>query len=669
MRAISALFIGLLVITIVSSQDAPKRTVYPAGDNYLKISPAHPGRYLTSSFLLDKKSKYDSMVANSEFAPVGATSNPSKKMDGRFVISAINSSSYNSTFIWSSPYASDCLPQPFDTPRRRSLPSMSSSYVQDDRLIYPTVDGWVQSGQPTSAKNPWEYIYSPGQCWRESSDGPYDRCVLNIALVESQQNCAYNILVTFLVHRGTLETSMAWFQIPATMCGYYQFNGWGKASIRFIPSANTSTNKALKNIVVGEYRSLIASRIPTRHISELPGFLPEWTERSNPMYNYSDHSDCSPVESGYGHIFTLYGVMHNDGKFYSSPSFTNAGNHPYPEWVVYPGYSFTKSFFGTTMAGAMDRQFGCTFPPTPHSTDYRHCIYSLKVKDWIPQASHIWSNITVQHLLDMSVNIYETLDYGVDEGTATHNQAFFYTYPYLDKLNRTLNGFPHHPEVEPGTIFNYNSGHFTLLASIYDEVTTTMSGYRAADFYREYICKPLKLSEMHCNIRVTEDIDAKPFGSYGTYYYADDFAKWSKFWTFSGGRVDGNFVINPDYYQKTMQLDASEVGVDTLRSADPKSTCYPVGSRVVPIPGQRFHNGWWSDKSVGAGFSNFETPCGNERTVFASGYGGLRMNIQPGTTNRNGFAYLQVNDNYDYVNQRALSFLMNSISCSTGMNA
>lgn len=602
-------------------------------------------RLLTQSVLLNKsRSSSLGPVDNSEFIPqVHNPTQPANQLDGFYSLT-VDLQTQVDDIIWSDPDPSTAYPQPFNTAARRTLPAFNFEYVLSGSDLLPINDGVNYNLNPTPT-NPWEWILQPSRCWHESTDGPYVRCVLLFALAESQQNCLYNGFATFLVHPGTHATSNAWVQITNSYCAYYQFNKYAWANVTYMPNVN-----AKKDSVINKFNVWQSNLFPTDSILSLPGF--SGTLEANAFNNYSDHGDCSPVPP-YGFPLGAYGVLYN-GTFYTGISATRSGAHPYPKYVVYPMYSASKSNYASLLLGALDLK-GCVYPKSVNSSSGTSCVFDLLVSDWINEADSTWSDTKVRHLLDQATNHYNSLSYGVDEGNLATNINFFYSYSTAQKLNYSLYGYNYHPELQPGSYFVYHTTNEFLLSYIYERLIQKVFGKSSLDFYKENVCDKLHLSNMHCKMTMTPE--GIPFGGYGMYAYQDDVAKLANFWTYS---PDGSGIVSQSFFMKAMQLDATDRGLFTHRKTDPQSTCYP--STFVPFPNQRYHLGFWSDDTMGAGWAELSTPCTNNKLVFESAYGGGRLMIA-----KNAWTYWQWNDNYDFKHYRATATLANTLGCPEGL--
>lgn len=579
------------------------------------LTPSASSRVLSESVLLGISASPVNAVNTEEFLPHESTP-PAVNING--FISITGFSNANFAQIWSDSDPATAYPQPFDTPRRQVPPPLQAVYAQVNDTLYPS---FHYSG-PNDPSQLGNYILSPSKCWHEPLDSPYDRCVILFAITEHQQNCVYNGLAMFLVHPGTMVFSKVWWQITNSYCGYYQWNNFGLADLSYSP---------IKGIVatVPAY-----DRMPVKSILDLPNAQPSWTLESNPFNYYPDHSDCSPANP-YVYPLGFYGIVHNE-TLYAGISATRSGPHPYPEYVVYPFYSLTKSSYASVLAGVLKKD--------------NASILDLKVTDYIPEADGTWVNTTLEHLLNMAENHYNSSVYGVDEGSLAENINFFYSYTDGQKTNFSLNEFTFHPETPLNTKFNYGTTKYYLAGKIIEAYIRLNYNLTSKQFFKLRVCDVIGLSNLFCDPLTTFDANQQPFFGYGMYAYRDDIAKVSDLWI-----NNRNNVLDDDYYNAALN---GAGGVATLRSSDPVSTCYPRASRAVPIPNQRYHLGFWSDDTMGAGYVNVTSPCENNNLSFMSGYSGIRIMIR-----KSKWAYVQWTDNYDFKTFRATVTAAVALGC------
>jgi hypothetical protein len=622
-----------------------------------------PSSFGNCDFTKDTRSCWDSIPE------------PRVNLNGVLTITGFaNTSRHFFNLIWVDSRNATAYPQPFDIPVREYLPPFSYQYYAYGNNLLPKVRGYQSNSHPY-----WEYILSPSKCWTELGDGgDYDRCVLLFTVTEYGQNCLYNGMATFVVNHITNKLSQVWYQVTNSYCGYYQWDNWGFADVSFTPNMLSQWSRLA---TIDQFNSEQETWLPIKSISQLTGDVATITGQvaqnpfdiNNNVFNfYDDHVDCSnPVY--YGHTLGIYGVIYNN-TIYQGISSTRTGIHPYPQYVIYPQYSHSQSNIIGLTVGSLIQKYGCTFPINFSSSTSKGnaCLLDLKVSDWISEEREQqgpntgWNKVSLQNLIDMSTSHYNSLVYGVDEANLSQNVNFFYSYGYNGKISFSLNGLTDQTAINaPGTVWSYNSVNFFLAARLLNQVILKKTSYTSVlDYYQNVLCTSLELSSTFCKMRVTNDTN-QIFGGYGVYAYMNDIGRLGRFWAFSdNGKIDGIQIIDPLYYKNSMQLNSNSSGLSTLKSADPGSTCYPNLNINILIPGQRYHNGFWSDLTSN---SSVWTPITDNcqvshRHVFESGYGGLRY-----TFSNQKWAYFQGTDNYDYKCLRAIATLDNLIGCPQGV--
>lgn len=105
------------------------------------------------------------------------------------------------------------------------LPEMNIEWVQHGSHLIPVRRGLVYSGDPF-----WNYIIGPGQAWSEVGDGGWSWASAPFTLVERNQNCVHNGVMTFLFNDQAV--SAVRYQISQETCRYRKFNLWGTAGGR-----------------------------------------------------------------------------------------------------------------------------------------------------------------------------------------------------------------------------------------------------------------------------------------------------------------------------------------------------------------------------------------------------------------------------------------------------
>lgn len=618
---------------------------------------------LTDSFLLSG-SDVSHLVDNSAFLPIDGDYNTTGRFHGKLTIKDFAAPvNRNFTLIWASSSEADSYPQPFDIEIRHILPLFSFEYVQHKHHLIPVVSRLV----PNDDHPYYEYIPVPGRVWREDESSQWNRVALPFAISEKGQNCVYNGLFSFLFKKDG-ETSKAWYQITSQFCSYYQFNLWGFANVTYDKYAVESDQET-----VDKFNEYLDTVLPVKSITKLakdinPSY-PQYDLHNNifnqgPTVNCTIYGEafwyittlheCFSPSSVYGGTLNSYGVLYN-GVFYQGLTVTRTGPHPYPQWYVYPQYSWDKANYVGGIVGVLDEMYGNNVPKEPYSLETTR-VTKLKVAEWVPEASsNGWNDVRVQHILDMATSHYNSPIYGVDEGSVSQNINFFYNYTHNGKLNFSLFEYPRQ-DVPLGTVFGYQTPEYyvgaTLLRNLVEYLDLDVDDLNS--LVRKYISRKLKLSSIYSRHRTTYDSRRQEFGGYGGFAYIDDIAKLAKFWTFDDGKAAGERVISKLYYESSMQMDPDNRGVLTYRNyTGAFAMYYPLNS---PIPFQRYHNGFWS-KDLSS-----NSTCINKKFVYESGYGGLSMAIF-----RKSFAYVQLSDNYDFLFDPSVYELSDKIGCSVGL--
>lgn len=585
-----------------------------------------------------------SPVNNAEFLPIDAH-RERVELDGTLDLSDFQNDHYFN-LVYVSSWSTVVWPLPFDTVNREYLPDFSYQYVQKHGDLIPVARGF----QENTATPPYEWILSPSRCWRETDDGVYDRCALVLAVTEKGNNCVYNGLATFLVNSITLSISPVYYQFTQEYCAYYKWNNWGFADSTFTPEDIDG-----KGQIVANFLQEVNDHLDVKSVYDLPHDVA--------LDNCGNHGNCNnnlnfpvwtPSNIPLNNSAEYFAVVF-DGKLYQSDQQTRSGPHPYPQWVVFPSYSWAKPNFAALLAGILDYKKGCTFPTTPSSSSGTKCVFDLKVADWIPTAAArtgVWTTVTLRNLLDEASGVFNSSVYGVDEGSAGENINFFYRFTNTEKLDFAVNGFVNRQvNYTAGTLFVYHTTDTylaaTMMEAIVNKVYPNTGGI--VGFHQTNLVEKLFLSPLYAKVRVTYDTTEQAFGGYGLYAYANDNARLAEFWTFSDfGKMHGKRLISSNYYKATQQMLASSRGNPTLRN--------PVAN-----PNQYYHYSWWSTDFIGI-YSANATLCPNPKINMESGFGGLRyMNANA------AWAYLNMNDAYVFNVNRGVDALASLIGCPVGL--
>ena len=111
------------------------------------------------------------------------------------------------------------------------LPKFSFDFVQNGSHLIPVRQGLVITGHPA-----WNYVVGPGRAWQEEGDHGYSRASFPFTLVQRNQNCTHNGVMTFLFTDGKRNNiSKIRYQITQETCLYFKFNLWGQVSATYTP--------------------------------------------------------------------------------------------------------------------------------------------------------------------------------------------------------------------------------------------------------------------------------------------------------------------------------------------------------------------------------------------------------------------------------------------------
>lgn len=580
-------------------------------------------------------------VPNSEFLPRNPK-NPRVSIQGNLTFTDFDENHafhlelvYSTwTVVWPgkiyNPTVTSLVSGTFNTAVRQYLPNFNFQYVQDQEDLIPVARGPQPSTHPF-----YQYQLSPSQCWREKGDGDYDRCVLILAVNEKGNNCIYNGLGMFLIHKSTYEMSDMYFQFTQETCAYYKWDMWG-----FVPGNYTKNPCDNADQIIEEYEEEVEGAMKVKDIAVLAKDI-----ACNNGENPNNVPLLLPNDTLFHPGDEITAVVY-DHILYTSAVRTRQGPHPYPQWVIFPLYSLTKTNFASTLVGVLDQKRGCTFPATPTSNVYNKCILDLVVEDWVPEvlASGKYTDVTIRNFIDEATGVYNSSVYGVDEGSGFQNVYFFYRFTDAEKTNFSVSAWL--PQQPGGEVFVYHTTDTYLetkaLSAIINKVYPEVGGI--LEFHRQYYVDVLGLSPTYASPLVTDDDIHQPFGGYGTFGYINDYGRISEFWALStnyGVTVNGDRLVSSNFYQSAQQMNPLDRGLPTLRVNQP--------------PNQYYQFAWWSYDIL--------VNCSNPKVNYQSGYGGIRMYI--GNT---VWSYIGINDDYSFSYIPAVNRLVDlGAGCPVGL--
>ncbi len=250
------------------------------------------------------------------------------------------------------------------TPPTRPASSFRVStwqFVQDGSYLIPVTQGLVFSGSKY-----WNYIIGPGRIWQENGDHGYARASFPFTLVERNQNCTHNGVMTFLFN-GT-QVSQVRYQITQETCLYFKFDLWGQAAAAYTPDTIPQA-AALKAAHAAE----VANRLPTKPIAALATDYPGSGCQPDRLWQ-RDHSR--------GHDRLRAGHQRDQLCLRLQ---TRYGEYAYCESMRLPSYSTAKSAFAALALMRLGQKYGTG-------------VYDLLIKDYVPEAATAAGDWSSGHL-------------------------------------------------------------------------------------------------------------------------------------------------------------------------------------------------------------------------------------------------------------------------------
>ena len=479
---------------------------------------------------------------------------------------------------------------------RLHLPKFDFEFVQDGSYLIPVTQGLSISGHPY-----WNYIVGPGRIWKENSDRGYSRASFPFALVERNQNCIHNGVMTFLFN-GT-NVSNVRYQITQETCLYFKFNMWGQLTATYTSEtfSNAATPKA-------DHAAEAINRLPTKPISALATDFPD--------------SKVNLTRFGSGvtpEHMTAYGLVIN-GVNYVSGCETRYGQYAYCESMRIPSYSTAKSAFASIALMRLGQKYGSG-------------VYNLLIKDYVPEYADSpgkWTDVTFKNTIDIATGNYNLPGFEADEGGPVMS-SFLDAESYTDKINAA---FSFQNNSAPGQLWVYHTSDIFILTRALNNYLVQKEGTGADIFnlVRDEVYKPLHLSSRAMSsLRTDNSVTGAPFGGYGLFWTRDDIAKIALLLNNQNGVINGTQVLNPGMLADAKQKNPNDRGLDTSG-----------------MPVFKHNNAFWAKQWTPSDFREYTCTFW---TPFMSGYGGITVVMMP-----NGSTYYYFSDNdefswYDAVNE------------------
>ena len=233
-----------------------------------------------------------------------------------------------------------------------------------------------------------------------------------------------------------------------------------------------------------------------------------------------------------------------------------------------------------------------------------------------------WTDVTIDHALDMTTGHYKFATYMVDEGGAAMSNDFFLAETLAEK---TAGAFDWMRKTAPGINWVYRSSDTFIATLAMTEVLRGLTGPSADlfDFMVAEVYVPAGLGPgALTSLRTSDNTwQGQPFGGYGLWLVADDLAKITRLLNVDSGSAGGTQVLSASGLDAAMQRDPQDAGVVTTSSV-----------------GFRYNDGFWAlDLGPADGL-----PC-DVTVPFMSGYGGITVAMMP-----SGVSFWYVSDNGEY---------------------
>ena len=190
------------------------------------------------------------------------------------------------------------------TDSKLHLPEFSQSFIQHGSHLIPTVFGVQMTLHPN-----WEIMVGAGRVWDEKDDNTWSRSSFPFTLVERNNDCTHNGVMTFLFKNGGMVSNVA-YEIAQETCSSFKANFWGTVPASYGEEILDSNIDPAK--LQTSYENEVTSRIKMKPIEEL----------SNDYGR--DHSKFGNQDD-----ITMY-AFDVDGTSYVGGFDTRAGKYPYP---------------------------------------------------------------------------------------------------------------------------------------------------------------------------------------------------------------------------------------------------------------------------------------------------------------------------------------------------
>jgi hypothetical protein len=520
---------------------------------------------LASLLVLAACGGVDAPLPLDKFAVPGSSRNASNAFSGRLILETGNQ---NNHFEVLKDELELVTP---DRPDIDQLPAFDFAFVQDGAFLVP-----VTTGPVVNDHGWWEYVFSTGRVWDGNGDKGWSQASIPFALKERREDCIHNGLMRF-AYRDNGEVSKVLFQIVNQTCQYLQFEMSGVLAARYEPGRVPDGDA-----VVAAERKNRNTRIPVLPIVEIGDRYPGATAAA-----FGSADEIKPAD------MTLYGFV-IDGNHYVDGCETPYGDYPFCDEMALPSYSTAKSIVGG---------FGLMLLEAAYPGAAKSSIGEL-----VPQCGDSWSDVTIEHALDMTTGHFGLPDMHGDEDSAINGR--FFAEDHAGKIDVACNGFSR--KAEPGTHLSYHTWDTYLAGTAMNSFLRRREG-AAADFFDDLlvtrIWKPLNLSRQARMTRRTYDEVQQPYTGFGLTLLRDDIAKLVQFIGPMDGRLGDTELLD----RKLFDAIKRRVPGDPGMVAELETIFYNNGFRSFDV----------------SSYLGCEEPAW---VVVLSGFGGIIVAIMPNDT-------------------------------------
>jgi hypothetical protein len=463
-----------------------------------------------------------------------------------------------------------------------NLPDISFQFVQNaQNEIIP-----IKRSLNLAEHANWDYFIGVGHIGQDQDDPSYYRIVLPLALVEKNQNCVHNGIVSFLIN-DLAKPSHFYYQFSSETCAYFKPDLWGMGKLSYVPMTLSQSPK-----VLSDYQQEKQRRLPTESIFALAKRFEQLDVDNLALNKLIKKEDMS-----------VFGVLYQ-GVNYLSKCHTRAGNYPFCEAMILPSYSTAKSIFAGLTMLYLQRSY-----PS---------IFNESVEHWVPECQgQDWQGVSFADLLNMRSGHYDSREDGVDEN-APKLLTFFNAQSHQDKIRFSCQAYPR--QSSPGSQFVYHTSDTYLLGTALNQFVKANLGQDKdifADVFLQKVLGNLSLSPIIERSRTTTDAAHQAFFGYGLFFTVDDIAKISQF---------------------ANQQTELAIGRSMLSSGQRTTTVNGNGGIQPVSPSLAYQNGFWA-RDI-APLLHCLQPSWQ---TFMSGYGGIT--VAPLADN---LSYYYFSDSYQF---------------------